>query len=247
MRAVIVDDEPSLRESTKTLLSIYCPEVTVVGEADGVKAAVELIQSSKPDLVFLDIEMRDGLGFDVLHVFPDRAFAVIFVTGHNEYAVKAFKISAIDYLLKPIDPEELERAVTKAQTSMHRSVSGVQIQTLQHQLNNRELTKIVLKDSEKVYLIDIAEIVRCESSDNYTRFFLTDKRSILVSTTLKEYEKLLDSQSFFRTHQSHLVNLRHMDHYDKREGGTLVMKDQSRLPVSVRKKEQLLKALEKLS
>ncbi|WP_421873449.1 LytR/AlgR family response regulator transcription factor [Marinoscillum sp.] len=247
MRAVIIDDEPSLRESTKTLLGIYCPEVTVVGEADGVKTAVELIRSSKPDLVFLDIEMRDGLGFDVLHVFPDRAFAVIFVTGHNEYAVKAFKISAIDYLLKPIDPEELERAVTKAQTNLHRSVSGMQIQTLAHQLNNRELTKIVLKDSEKVYLIDIAEIVRCESSDNYTRFFLTDKRSILVSTTLKEYEKLLDSQSFFRTHQSHLVNLRHIDHYDKREGGTLVMKDQSRLPVSVRKKEQLLKALEKLS
>ncbi|WP_258100498.1 LytR/AlgR family response regulator transcription factor [Marinoscillum pacificum] len=246
MRAVIVDDEPSLRESTKTLLSIYCPDIEVVGVASGVKEGIQLIKDITPDLAFLDIEMQDGLGFDIIHAFPQRDFSVIFVTGHNEYAVKAFKFSAIDYILKPIDPDDLERAVNKAKESHEKTISGIQLKALEQNLGQKQLSKVVLKDSEKVYLVDTTEIIRCESSDNYTHFYLTDNRTILVSTTLKEYENMFNGQYFFRCHQSHLINLTYFDHYDKREGGSVVMKNGDTLPVSVRKKDQLMKALQAL-
>lgn len=246
MRAVIVDDEPSLRESTKTLLGIYCPDIELIGEADGVKSGVELIRKLQPDLAFLDIEMKDGLGFDIIHAFPQRNFAVIFVTGHNEYAVKAFKFSALDYILKPIDPDDLERAVEKAKDKHERAISGIQLKALESNLTQKTLSKVVLKDSEKVYLVDTSEIIRCESNDNYTRFTLTEGRKILVSTTLKEYETMFSGNYFFRCHQSHLINLSFFDHYDKREGGSVVMKNGDYLPVSVRKKDQLMKALETL-
>ena len=217
MRAVIVDDEISLRESTNTLLSIYCPDIEVVGLASGVKEGIQLIKETAPDIAFLDIEMPDGLGFDIVHAFPQRNFSVIFVTGHNEYAVKAFKFSAIDYILKPIDPDDLERAVNKAKESHEKTISGIQLKALEQNLEQKKLSKIVLKDSEKVYLVDTGEIIRCESSDNYTKFFLTEDRTILVSTTLKEYENLFSGQYFFRCHQSHLINLIYFDHYDKPE------------------------------
>ncbi|HCX22038.1 MAG: DNA-binding response regulator [Flammeovirgaceae bacterium] len=246
MRAVIVDDEISLRESTNTLLSIYCPDIEVVGLASGVKEGIQLIKETAPDIAFLDIEMPDGLGFDIVHAFPQRNFSVIFVTGHNEYAVKAFKFSAIDYILKPIDPDDLERAVNKAKESHEKTISGIQLKALEQNLEQKKLSKIVLKDSEKVYLVDTGEIIRCESSDNYTKFFLTEDRTILVSTTLKEYENLFSGQYFFRCHQSHLINLIYFDHYDKREGGSVVMKNGDILPVSVRKKDQLMKALQEL-
>ncbi|MEQ9307195.1 MAG: LytTR family DNA-binding domain-containing protein [Marinoscillum sp.] len=246
MRAVIIDDEASLRESTQTLLSIYCPEIEIVGQADCVKAGISLIQSTDPDLAFLDVEMPDGTGFDIVHSFRERNFAVIFITGHDDYAVKAFKLSAIDYILKPIDPEELERAVNKAKASIEAGITGLQMKALESNLSKKKVERIVLKDSEKIYLIGVDEIIRCESEDNYTRFYLTEKRVIMVSTTLKEYETLLGAQDFFRCHQSHLINLNYFAHYDKREGGSVKMKDGSALPVSVRKREQLMKALEQL-
>ncbi len=246
MRAVIIDDEASLRESTNTLLSIFCPDIEVVGQAAGVKEGITLIQKEHPDLAFLDVEMPDGTGFDIVHAFRDRNFAVIFITGHDEYAVKAFKLSAIDYILKPVDPEELERAVNKAKKSFLAGESSLQLKALESNLGKGKLKRIVLKDAEKVYLIGVDEIIRCESDDNYTQFFLTDNRKILVSTTLKEYETLLTEHDFFRCHQSHLINLNFFSHFDKREGGSVQMKDGGILPVSVRKKDLLIKAIELL-
>ncbi len=246
MRAVIIDDEASVRESTQTLLSIYCPDIEVIGQASGVKEGIALIQEKKPDLAFLDVEMSDGTGFDVVYSFKDRDFAIVFVTGHNEYAVKAFRLSAIDYILKPIDPEDLEKAVAKARQNFQATLAGLQMKALESNLSESRPQRILLKDSEKIYLIDIKDIVRCESDDNYTRFYLTKNRKVMVSTTLKEYENMLSGQDFFRCHQSHLINLNYFDHYDKREGGSVVMKDGSILPVSVRKKDLLIKALEEL-
>lgn len=246
MRAVIIDDETSLRESTQTLLSIYCPDIEIVGQAACVKDGIDLINKESPDLAFLDVEMPDGTGFDIVHAFRERNFAVIFITGHDEYAVKAFKLSAIDYILKPIDPEELERAVNKAKASFAAGLSGLKMKALESNMADKKIKRIVLKDSEKVYLIGVGEIVRCESDDNYTRFYLTEDRKVMVSTTLKEYETLLASQDFFRCHQSHLINLNYFDHFDKREGGSVHMKDGSILPVSVRRRDSLMKALEQL-
>lgn len=246
MQALIIDDEPSLRESTATLLSIYCPDIEVVGTAGGVKQAISLIKAVKPDLIFLDVEMPDGTGFDVIHAFPERDFAVIFITGHNEYAIKAFKFSAIDYILKPLDPDDLERAVKKARQSFNPALSAFQLSALQSNLEKSKPNRIVLKDANHVYLVEVDEIIRCESDDNYTRFFLTDNRSILISTTLKDYENLLAAHHFFRCHQSHLVNLRFFSKFDKREGGSMHLKDGNVLPVSTRKREQLMKILETL-
>ena len=246
MRAVIIDDETSLRESTSTLLSIYCPDIEIIGQAANVRDGIQLIQSVNPDLAFLDVEMPDGTGFDIVHAFRDRNFGVIFITGHDEYAVKAFRLSAIDYILKPIDPDELEKAVEKAKSSYISGEAGLHIKALESNIGEKRLQRIILKDSEKVYLVGVDEIIRCESDDNYTKFYLTEERKIMVSTTLKEYENLLAGQDFFRCHQSHLINLNFFDHFDKREGGSVHMKDGSMLPVSVRKRDQLMKALEEL-
>ena len=246
MRAVVIDDEDSVRESTQTLLAIYCPDVEVVGTASGVKSGIECIKNEKPDLVFLDVEMKDGTGFDVAYSFPRRDFSIIFVTGHNEYALKAFKCSAIDYLLKPVDPEDLEKAVSKAKTASRHDLNQLQMKALEGNLSEKKLNRILLKDAEKVYLIDVNEIIYCESDDNYTRFHISDNRVILVSTTLKEYESLFSDLDFFRCHQSYLINLRYFDYLDKREGGSVRMKNGDVLPVSVRKRESLIKALESI-
>ena len=246
MRAVIIDDESSLRESNQTLLAIYCPEIDVVAMADGVKAGIATIQKEQPDLVLLDVEMKDGTGFDVVSAFPNRDFAVIFITGHDEYALKAFKFSAVDYLLKPIDPDELVKAVKKAETSLSQGLSALQLKTLETNLSKKKLERILLRDSEKVYLIDIKDIIRCTADDNYTRFYLHDGKELLISNTLKEYETLFDGLDFFRCHQSHLINLKYFAFFEKKDGGIIHMKDGSTVPVSVRKKDQLLKMLETL-
>ena len=248
MRAVLVDDDSSMRDTLKTLLHIYTPEVEIVGEASSVKDGVNTIKQLKPDLVLLDVELTDGTGFDLMSIYGEVDFKVIFVTGHDEYAIKAFKYSAIDYVLKPIDPEDLISAIKKFDLADHPQEPSLKMKALmynQEQRSERD-KKVVLRDANSIYLVDIGEIIRCQSDANYTRFHLKDGRSILVSKTLKEYDQLFKSDFFFRVHQSHLINLHHFDHFEKADGGTIYMKDGSALPVAVRKKEQLIAALEKL-
>lgn len=247
MRIVLIDDDPVVRDNMKTLLSIFSPESEIVGEAGGVKEGLECLNQTKPDVVLLDVEMKDGTGFDLLTFYGQPDFKVIFVTGHNGYALKAFKYSALDYLLKPVDPTDLVEALDKMKVSADTTELNIKIANHRHNKMNTAFEQtIVLKDTETVYLVRLADIIRCESEGNYTKFYLKDERKLTISKTLKEYDSLFEGNSFFRAHQSHLINLRHFDRYEKREGGVVFMKDGSTLPVAVRKKESLMMALETL-
>jgi two-component system LytT family response regulator len=247
MRIILIDDEEVVRDNLKTLLAIYSPESVVIAEADGVQSGLECLKANKPDLLLLDVEMKDGTGFDLLSFYGELDFKVVFVTGHNGYAIKAFKYSAIDYLLKPVDPDDLISALSKVNEQNNHAELNLKVSNLTE--NKKSVfaeKKIVLKDAETVYLITVKDIIRCQSETNYTRFYLIDGRKILVSRTLKEFASLFEDQLFFRAHQSHLINLHHFDRYDKKEGGIVYMKDGTTLPVAVRKKESLMSALENL-
>lgn len=247
MRLILIDDDVNVRDNLRTLLTIYSSQISIVAEADGVAKGLECIRKYKPDLVLLDVEMKDGTGFDLLAMYGQLDFKVIFVTGHDAYAIKAFRYSALDYLLKPVDPVELMGAVGKAMASHDQTEHNLKMETLiRNKGANAIDQKVVLKDAETVYLISIRDIVRCESQTNYTWFYLIDGRRIIVSKTLKEFDSLFEGKYFFRAHQSHLVNLLHFDRYEKKEGGTIHMKDGSTLPVAVRKKDSLMAALEQL-
>ncbi|MEM6643818.1 MAG: LytTR family DNA-binding domain-containing protein [Bacteroidota bacterium] len=246
MKVALIDDEAPMRDNMKSLLARHAPEAIILGEAGGVKEGVQLLSRLQIDLLFLDVEMKDGTGFDVLSQLDTMDFGIIFVTGHDRYAIKAFKYSAIDYLLKPVDPLEMKQAIQKAKNLN----STEQQKSIENLIGNNERRtgdrKIILKDATSVYLISIKEIVRCQADNNYTVFFLEDGKTIMVSTTLKEYERLFDDQNFFRAHQSHLINLDHFRKFDRKEGGIVVMKDGTQVPVSSRKKEQLIAALGRL-
>ena len=236
MRIVLIDDNTAVRDNLKVLIDLYAPGHEIVGEADGVQKGLACLKGLQLDLLLLDVEMQDGTGFDLMAMYGVPNFKVIFVTAHDAYAIKAFKYNALDYLLKPVDPDELVKAITKAQSKMDESHT---LKPLPH--------KIILKDADAVYLVAVNDIVRCQASANYTLFFLNDGRKLTISKTLKSYDTLLKGHAFFRAHQSHLINLKHFDRYEKRDGGTLYMKDGSTLPVAIRKKEALMEALEALN
>ena len=241
MKAVLIDDQSHVRENLKMLLGEFVPEVAVIAEADGVKSGLDCLKKYKPDLVFLDIEMADGSGFDLLSLIKERTFRVIFVTGHDGYAIRAFRVAAIDYLLKPVDPDDLIEAVEKAKRQG--PLQQVQVNEAVASQSADKLKQLVLSDADNVYLVQLSEIIRCQSEDNYTRFFLLDGRKLLISRTMKEFAELLEKAGFFRSHQSHLINLAFFDHLDKRDGGTIFLKDGSSVPLATRKKDNLLQAL----
>lgn len=247
MDAVIIDDDSAARDTLKTLISIYAPTITIIGEANGVKTGIELIKNTNPALVLLDVEMQDGNGFDLLSIIGNSTFKVIFVTGHDAFAIKAFKYSAIDYVLKPLDPDDLVKALEKATKNSSVPEEQLKIKTLAHNASAKsENRKIVLRDATSIYLVTINDIIRCEAEANYTTFYINDGRKLIVSKTLKEYDTLFNEHHFFRIHQSHLINLNFFDRFDKANGGVVVMKDGNILPVAVRKKEQLIHSLNNL-
>jgi two-component system, LytTR family, response regulator len=248
IRALIIDDEKKARETISNMLRLYCAQVEIVGEADNINSAEELIRQHQPGLVFLDIQMPGGSGFDLLKRSINADFRVIFITAHSEYAIRAFKFSAIDYLLKPIDPGELVAAVNKLQTMSVTENMSLRLDTFFSHISDRhtEPKNIVLKTSESIHVINIKDIIRCEADGNYSNFHLAGGKKILVSNTLKEYDELLTPRGFFRVHQSHLVNTAYIESFEKKDGGFLRMKDGSDVPVSVRKKEQLLHLLENI-
>ena len=244
IRAVIIDDEKSLRDTLKQKLEDNCKNVEVIGESTNVADSVTLINETKPDLIFLDIELKDGTGFDVLSNFSERNFAVIFITGFNDYAIKAFKFSALDYLLKPVDEDELVLSVEKAIKNKSLNEMHLQIKVLSDSVNQLTTGKrIVLNTTENIHVIEVKDIIRCESDRNYTIFYLKNNVSHYTSKTLKEYDELLSEYGFFRAHKSHLVNVSFIDRYDKQGSGNIVLKDGSKVPVSVRRKELLIKLL----
>jgi two-component system LytT family response regulator len=240
----VIDDEPKARETIINILGLSPVELAVVGEADSVTSAYELILLNTPDLVLLDINLPDGTGFDLLKKFDQINFKVIFITAHEEYAIKAFKCSAIDYILKPITAAELLKAIEKAHESLNKEETAFKLSTLLSNLD--KLKKIVLKTAESIHIVNVQHIVHCEADVNYTTFYLTGGEKLIVSRPLKEYDDLLCQAGFFRTHQSHLVNLEHILRYDKTDGGYLVMNNNSTIPVSTRKKEALFQLFEKM-
>ena len=246
IKVIIVEDEKNIQETIQRILNEYCRETEVTGIASDVNSAVELLKNSDTDLALLDISIPGGTTFDVLKQLGKVNFKIIFITAHEEYALQAIKFSAFDYLLKPIDPLELIQAVGEASKVIREENTDVQLSTLLANINmqNKTPQTIILKTSESIHLTKISDISRCESDSSYTTFYLNSGKHILVSKTLKEYDELLSVCGFFRVHQSHLVNLRQIDRFEKGEGGYLVMKDEATIPVSHRKKDALLKAFE---
>lgn len=238
IRAVIIDDIPEARKVLQADLENYCVNIQVVGEAEGVVSGAKIINELKPDLVFLDIQMQDGTGFDLLEILPDPNFKLIFTTASDEYAVKAFKFSAVDYLLKPIDPDELMDAVSKVE---QQDQPTDRIGLLRENFNQPK--RIALNTLDKIHIVEVGEILRCESNVNYTQFYFTDGSKLLVTKTLKEFDKLLSDHYFIRVHQSHLINARFIKEFTKSDG-YIFMKDGTKVPVSTRKKQVLMEMIQ---
>ena len=214
MKVLIVDNEIHLRKGLKLLLENYCPEVTDIAEANGVKIGLDAISTFNPDVLLLDVEMDDGTGFDLMKQIQEPEFQLIFVTAHNKYAIDAFQFSAIDYLLKPVDPDALQKSIHKAAVRMRTNDLRSQVQVLMQQLNGIRAKdrKIVLKDLENTWFVKVSDILYCEAEGTYTRFFLQNDNPILVSKNLKEYEEILEPLGFLRTHHSFLANPDKMDY-----------------------------------
>lgn len=238
--AVIIDDESSARMLLSDLLSQHCPDIHLLGQATGVVEGIKLIQEHAPQLVFLDVQMKDGTGFDLLSCIPNRTFKVVFVSAFDTYAINAFRVSAMDYLLKPVDPTELVRALEKISTS-----DDLQTKKIDALLANRKgVSKIALASMDELVFVEPDEIIRCQSDSNYTRFFLRSGQSILVSRTMKDFEEILEPLGFFRIHKSDLINLKYIQKYKRGEGGSVILTDGTELEVSRRRKEDFLKAIQ---
>lgn len=245
IQAIIIDDEKNSREALHILLEENCPDVEVIAEADGYHSAVKLINEMQPDLIFLDIQMPDGNGFRVLEDTQHINKEVIFTTAYDNYAIKAFKYSALDYLLKPIDTIELQNAVEKVKNAQSSDVNS-SIEFLLENLKKKEKPdKLVLSTAEGINVVSIQNIIHCQSDDYYTRFFFEDRKNLLVSKTLKEYEQILKDHNFIRPHKSHLINIRHIKSYIKSES-YIVLTDGSQIPVSRRKRDMVLQVINDL-
>jgi two-component system, LytTR family, response regulator len=246
MKILLVDNEKEVRELLKDLIAAVAPGIHELQEADGVASGLQKINSFKPDIVFLDVEMGDGSGFDLLNKIPHPGFQLIFTTAHNQYAIQAFKCSAIDYLLKPVDITELENSLQKADANISNSNLNKQLAVLMQQLNHKDAVdrQIVLKDIETSYFVKISEILYCEAEGSYTRFHLSNNSPIIISKNLSTYEDLLGPYGFIRTHHSYLVNPQHIKMYDKTDGGSLVLDNGNIVPISHRKKDYVMHILE---
>jgi two-component system LytT family response regulator len=245
-RILIIDDEKRIRDFVKRMIESFGFDVEVYTDGENVETGLKAIQELKPDIVFLDIQMPDGTGFDLLNQVGEKGFDLIFITAFQEYAIMAIKFSALDYILKPIDAEELKTALQNALDTIDFKKEETQYEALTHNLNANQKRKLVLKTQESVHVVDLSEIIRCEADKNYTFFYLNSGKKILVSRTLKDFELLLANHGFFRVQQSHLINLEYIERYDKSEGGSVIMKDGAAVPLSTAKKEQFFQILENL-
>lgn len=245
-KAIIIDDENRTRDLIAKMINSFGLDIEAIPAGENVQSGIRAIEEHQPDIVFLDIQMPDGTGFDLLKAVPNKNFEVIFITAHEEFAIKAIKFSALDYILKPVDPEELKNAVENALKTMNHKRDESQFEALQNNISAQQKRRLVLKTQESVHVVDLDQIIRCESDRNYTSFYLTENRKILVSKTLKEFETLLIGYNFIRVQQSHLINLDFVDRYNKGNGGSVVMRDGSEVPLSPAKREIFFKILENL-
>jgi len=246
IRAVIIDDEKNNIDNIVGLLQKYNLPVTIAGIATNADEGVATILSTKPDLLFLDIQMPEKNGFDVLKALPHYQFEVIFVTAFDQYGIQAVKFSAIDYLLKPINPDELKISIHKVEAKLHQKKQNFQLENLMELIRDKDARKehkLALASTKEIRFVQTDEIIRCESSNTYTQFYLADGKTVLVSKPIFEYEELLANYDFIRCHQSHLVNIKFVKSLLKEDGGYLFLTDETRIPISRAKKEHVLKAL----
>ena len=239
MKTLIVEDKEYIRKGLLNLLQTADANIQVIGECETVADSIIVANACKPELIFLDIKLSDGNAFDFLEQTKDLAYKVIFITGYEEYALKALKMGAVDYLLKPIDPDELKTAlqkVNKCSLETHKK----QLDTVKHALSNPKDT-LILSFQNSLQIVDLKELMYCETEKGYTTFYLSDGKNHLASKSLKEFEEQLEQNDFIRPHQSFMVNLKYIDKYDK--SGTIHLKSGDKIPVSTRKKESFLKQL----
>ncbi len=250
LTCIIVDDEPQNQEVLEKMVEQFCPAVKVLGKAASVDEAIILINEFNPVVVFLDVEMPGGNGFTLFEKIPDPNFYVIFTTAHANYAIKAIKFAALDYLLKPINLAELKKAVEKAaqksaNSKILRESNQRQIEVLQSNKSESsfEFNKIALPTREGLEFFSVQDILRCEADRAYCVFYFTNGKRVVVSNSLKEYESILEAANFFRVHKSNIVNIEHIEKYIRGNGGHVILSDQSSVAVSVRKKAELLEVL----
>jgi two-component system LytT family response regulator len=247
IRAMIVDDEEGARESLSNILEKYVDGVKIVAKADSIAMAMEKIKKYEPELVFLDIEMPFGSGFELLERMKPVQFDIIFVTAYDHYALKAIKFSALDYLLKPVDIDELKKAISKHKKKDVQDTA----ESYQNLIDNQQLEgdnkKLAIPDSSGIMFVKIRNIIRCESDGNYTKIFLVGGKKILASKTLGEYESMLEGDGFYRIHRSHLINMSHLKKYNKGDHSCVELSDGTVCDVSRRKKSGFLEALDNLN
>lgn len=247
MKIAFIDDDKNIRDLYKRIITDKFSNIEEIFEAGSAKEGISLLKTVSVDLLILDIDLGDGTGFDVLQEVKPYNFSLIFSTAFNEFAIKAFKFSALDYILKPVDEKEFADAVERA-------ISISEKKSLEFQLRNffdhfdktTQSKKLVLKTSGEFNIVDVTDIIYCQSDNSYTSFYFTNSEEIIVSKSMKEYEELLTQYNFFRPHTSYLVNLNFVKKLDKSDGGFLILKNGKEIPVSQRKKARLVQVLEDL-
>lgn len=243
IKTILVDDEPRGLSSLKKLLEFNCPEVEIIATCSSADEAVEKIKELKPQLVFLDINMPQKSGFDLLNEIDKRDFEIIFVTAHNNYMLQAFQYSAVDYLLKPVDEDLLKQAVSRAAQKSETKQEAGSLETLLHNIAQKEnpaKMKLCISSLKGFQVVEIQDIIYCEANSNYTNFHFTNRPLICTSKPIHEYETLLSDQNFVRIHKSFVVNLQHVTEYIRGEGGSVVLSNGQEIEVSRRKKELLM-------
>ncbi len=246
MTAILIDDMPQALKVLQSDLNDLFPDIQIIGTAESVVSGAKLLRQQQPDLLFLDIMLGDGTGFDLLEIVPNINSKIIFVTAYEEHAIRAFRFAAIDYLLKPINPEDLRDAVLRARQQISRPAESIDILKATMKSPDTLPTRITLHTQERIAVVNIDDIIRCESDGNNTIFMLASGEKIFVTKTLKQFATLFEQHTFYRTHQSHLINTKHIQEYIRKEGGYIKMKNGDDIPVAVRKKAEVVAMLDRL-
>ena len=245
---MIIDDEDHIRESLKGFSERYCPQVQVIGEASSYREAREMIPKLNPDLLFLDIQLGDGNGIDLLSEFESPDFKVIFITAHDQYAIDAFKVSAVDFILKPVNPLALSEAVERARQILKHELE-LKLEALGSNLSSdkKSSRKFIIKTNDNIYLLEMNTVTHLSSDGSYTEIFTTDQGTIISSRPLRDFEEMLMPYAFYRIHRSFIINLAHVKRYEKAEGGFVVLTNDLKIPVASRKQVDFVSILDQLT
>ncbi|MCX6180869.1 MAG: LytTR family DNA-binding domain-containing protein [Bacteroidetes bacterium] len=248
LTCLFIDDEQTAINAVKSYVQALCPEISIVGESTEIKEGIRLINTYKPDILFLDVELKDNkTSFDLLNEVDYKKSKIIFLTGHNDYAIKAFKYCAIDYLLKPIDPDELLTAINKVKSMVSSELFPQQLKELVNSVNlKKKPERIFVKTMDAISAIDVGDIMHIISEGAYSDIYLKSGNKITVTKNIKDFEETLAVCNFFRPHQSYLINMEYFESFKKNDGGYIKMKNGTSIPVSVRKKPEFLEMLKSI-